>query len=69
MFLFISVDGGWSSWSPWTDCPSRCGPGSRHRQRVCNNPVAAGMGRQCVGDSEQSQECHNLCISKSVLNF
>ena len=59
--LELVVDGGWSSWSPWSDCPSRCGPGERRRQRVCNNPAASGLGRQCRGETQQSQECHQLC--------
>ena len=37
--LDIFVDGGWSSWAPWTDCDVRCGKGSQRRQRVCNNPA------------------------------
>ena len=60
--LELVVDGGWSSWSPWSGCPSRCGPGERRRQRVCNNPSASGLGRQCRGESQQVGECHQLCV-------
>ena len=60
--LEVVVDGGWSSWSPWSDCPARCGGGERRRQRVCNNPVVSGLGRHCLGEPHQSQECHQLCL-------
>ena len=60
--LEVVVDGGWSSWSPWSDCPARCGGGAQTRQRVCNNPVVSGLGRHCRGEEEQSQECHQLCL-------
>ena len=29
----ISVDGGWSLWSPWADCDVQCGRGNQHRYR------------------------------------
>ena len=38
--------------------------------QVCNNPVAAGLGRQCSGEAEQTQECHHLCIGgASILHM
>jgi hypothetical protein len=59
--LDIFVDGGWSSWSPWTDCDVRCGKGFQRRQRVCNNPSPSLNGKYCEGDSEESHSCASLC--------
>ena len=36
-------DGGWSSWLPWSACSKlSC---SRHRIRLCNNPIPRNNGR------------------------
>ena len=61
---FTLVDGGWSSWSPWTDCDVRCGKGFQRRQRVCNNPSPSLNGKYCEGESEESHSCASLCQGK-----
>jgi len=59
--LDIFVDGGWSSWSPWTECDVKCGKGFQRRQRVCNNPSPSLNGAYCQGDGEESHSCATLC--------
>jgi hypothetical protein len=43
------VNGGWSEWS---ECSLSCGGGIQ--TRTCTNPVPAGNGAYCAGDSTQS---------------
>ncbi|XP_055644586.1 netrin receptor UNC5C-like [Toxorhynchites rutilus septentrionalis] len=57
--LTVYVDGGWSSWGPWTDC--KC-PGhpkqGQKRSRVCNNPLPLNSGAPCVGhNTETTSDC------------
>uniref|UniRef100_A0A182LTY4 Ig-like domain-containing protein n=1 Tax=Anopheles culicifacies TaxID=139723 RepID=A0A182LTY4_9DIPT len=53
--ITVYVDGGWSQWSPWTDC--KC-PGhpkqGQKRTRVCNSPVPINNGAACKGPSTES---------------
>jgi len=35
-----SVDGGWGSWTPWSNCNATCGDvNTTNRTRLCNNPL------------------------------
>ncbi|XP_031561120.1 A disintegrin and metalloproteinase with thrombospondin motifs adt-1-like isoform X2 [Actinia tenebrosa] len=51
------VDGKWSDWKPWSNCPVTCGGGSQSRERTCTNPAPANGGKDCVGDSSETQAC------------
>ncbi|XP_078603946.1 uncharacterized protein LOC144877774 [Branchiostoma floridae x Branchiostoma japonicum] len=51
------IDGGWSDWSPWSDCSVTCGVGTQTRDRSCTNPAPAYGGAVCDGDAEETQEC------------
>ena len=53
----ISVDGGWSDWTPWSVCSEACGPGFTYRTRDCDRPPQKGTGRPCVGDVQLNQTC------------
>ncbi|ESN98525.1 hypothetical protein HELRODRAFT_177005 [Helobdella robusta] len=54
-----SVDGAWSSWSPWSAPSVSCNPGGNpvyvSRSRLCNNPVPVGSGLPCYGNSTDSK--------------
>uniref|UniRef100_A0A182KA21 Ig-like domain-containing protein n=1 Tax=Anopheles christyi TaxID=43041 RepID=A0A182KA21_9DIPT len=53
--ITVYVDGGWSSWGPWTDCkcPGHAKQGQK-RTRVCNSPVPMNNGAACKGASTES---------------
>nr|CAH7721709.1 unnamed protein product [Callosobruchus chinensis] len=57
---FNLVNGGWSPWSPWTDC--RC-PGAtlsagKQSTRTCSNPPPSNGGKTCQGISvRKTKDC------------
>ncbi|XP_022779250.1 collagen alpha-1(I) chain-like [Stylophora pistillata] len=52
------IDGNWSDWKEWSDCPVTCGGGVKERSRTCTNPPAKSGGKPCPGDSEESRACN-----------
>uniref|UniRef100_A0A158P8R8 Netrin receptor UNC5 n=1 Tax=Angiostrongylus cantonensis TaxID=6313 RepID=A0A158P8R8_ANGCA len=74
--LSVYVNGGWSSWSPWTGaCAADCvalrraldsDVGSEviprlRRTRTCNNPAPLNGGAYCSGDEEEFRSCNLTC--------
>ena len=58
MFLTIGdVDGQWGEWQS-SACSKSCGGGQLTRNRECNNPAPSGFGRDCIGNSEDTQDCN-----------
>lgn len=53
-----SVNGNWGPWSPWDTCSLTCGGGVQSRKRLCNDPEPKFGGKECVGDSNESQLCN-----------
>lgn len=56
----------WSAWSDFSDCSTTCGPGSKIRQRTCEN----GSGKEisgCDGESEETAQCNIKACSGTSL--
>ena len=55
------TDGGYSDWSPWTECSKSCGGGVKTRTRTCTNPSPSVGGRDCMhlGESEELATCND----------
>ena len=56
------IDGGWGTWSEFSECSKTCESGRRVRIRECNNPPPQYGGRECTvvsGESGlHSEECN-----------
>ncbi|XP_038060461.1 netrin receptor UNC5C-like [Patiria miniata] len=59
--VIVYVDGGWTSWSRWTECDVTCGTGLRERRRSCTNPPRKNGGQQCGGQDIQTISCTEDC--------
>ena len=59
---YILVNGGFSSWIPFTKCSVTCGTGHQVRYRECTHPKPDYGGDECVGEREKSSQCNvNVC--------
>ncbi|XP_049885414.1 uncharacterized protein LOC126380199 [Pectinophora gossypiella] len=53
------VDGGWTTWEPWSACHGSCDDaGHHHRTRQCVNPVPSDDGIPCSGPEEEIEPCY-----------
>ena len=58
------VDGAWSDWGAWSDCPEPCG-GDHSRSRDCLYNSSLGeknWGVSCPGPSVQTELCPKVCV-------
>merc|ERR1719317_546579 len=56
-----SVDGIWSSWTPWSNCSIVCGGGTSTRSRSCTGQTCGG--KPCPGNNTESKSCNEECCS------
>ncbi|XP_063675855.1 coadhesin-like [Bolinopsis microptera] len=52
------VNGGWTDFGGWSKCSKDCGTGTQTRTRSCTNPTPEHGGKECEGDSTETQECN-----------
>uniref|UniRef100_UPI00398F766B SCO-spondin-like n=1 Tax=Pristiophorus japonicus TaxID=55135 RepID=UPI00398F766B len=52
------VNGGWSSWSPWSKCDRSCGGGKSLRIRSCTDPPPKNGGKRCTGERFKAMLCN-----------
>ncbi|XP_026071704.1 A disintegrin and metalloproteinase with thrombospondin motifs 7-like [Carassius auratus] len=53
-----TVNGGWDSWSEWSECTRTCGVGVQNAQRDCLNPVPKYGGKYCLGERRRYRTCN-----------
>lgn len=62
----ITVDGGWSDYTPWGKCSKSCGGGMQSRTRTCTNPAPSNDGKVCEGSTEDTKACETVkCPGKT----
>lgn len=69
MLWFFAVNGGWSTWSQWSDCkcPGLSLSAGQKRTRVCNNPTPLNGGEPCSGSPVQrTAECVACSAGKYI---
>ena len=57
-YPYLSVDGGWNDYEDWSPCSEECGEGTRVRSRSCSNPAPSNGGKECEGDSHETESCN-----------
>ncbi len=69
-YNFYSVAGGWSGWQDWGSCSTTCGPGTRTRTRLCDNPSPIHGGAVCPGDGTETEDCQDaMCPGECYITL
>lgn len=53
-----AVDGGFTEWTPFSDCDKTCGLGVKKRTRTCTNPPPSHGGKNCEGPVDEVEVCN-----------
>ena len=62
--MFVSVNGGWTSFGSYGSCSATCGGGIKTRHRTCKNPTPAYGGDDCHGSSAETTSCNTTPCRK-----
>ncbi|XP_048756323.1 papilin-like isoform X2 [Ostrea edulis] len=54
------INGGWSPWTPYSNCTATCGQAFHTSTRKCNNPPPQYGGRPCEGNDTDTELCREL---------
>ncbi|ESN96178.1 hypothetical protein HELRODRAFT_163212 [Helobdella robusta] len=52
------VNGGWGTWSTYSNCSRSCGGGIQESVRLCNNPIPENGGKYCTGKRTKYRSCN-----------
>lgn len=52
------INGGWSTWTDWSECSNTCSNGRRVRSRTCSEPSPQYEGHSCEGNSTEEEACN-----------
>ncbi|XP_078601807.1 A disintegrin and metalloproteinase with thrombospondin motifs 7-like [Branchiostoma floridae x Branchiostoma japonicum] len=63
------VDGGWGTWSEWSDCTRTCGAGVQHAVRSCDSPRPSHGGRFCLGQRKKFRLCNVEACPEGEIDF
>ena len=63
----LDINCAWMAWSEWTQCPTNCEKGTRHRNRS-KGIVEIGEGI-CTGQRNESETCNPLHCSKLIFDY
>ena len=55
--ILCPVNGGWGSWSGWSNCEASCGIGIHIKLRYCDNPKPQQGGNVCDGPGKKTGLC------------
>lgn len=66
--FYLTVNGGWSSWSQFSECSASCNGGTKSRSRLCNSPVPFPEGIPCdMSNAKEHVTCNDeKCPGKSI---
>lgn len=51
------MNGGWTTWTPWSSCPETCNDEYLNRTRSCSNPASVNNGTDCQGIDIEFKSC------------
>lgn len=64
-----TTPGGWSEWSPWSECSAECNEqGVIVRTRTCSSPSPSNGGLPCPGEAEEEEACTGVCTTTPAPN-
>lgn len=66
IFFHLTVNGGYTPYSDWSECSVTCGEGVRYRHRSCTSPKPQFGGRDCshLGAPVDTMPCVKGCKGK-----